>query len=65
MRLISDEDFLKVIRGEATVSRKRPIVMPHINFTPFEDEKKSSSIASSEEEMRKAWHIPGNQDTPD
>ena len=65
MRLISDEDFFKVIRGEAVVSKEKPIVMTHISFTPFEDEKKSSSIASSEEAMRKAWHIQGNQDTPD
>lgn len=65
MRLISDEDFFKVIRGEAVVSKEKPVVMTHISFTPFEDEKKSSSIASSEEAMRKAWHIQGNQDTPD
>lgn len=65
MRLISDEDFFKVIRGEAVVSKEKPVVMPHISFTPFEDEKKSSSIASSEEAMRKAWHIQGNQEAPD
>lgn len=71
MRLISDEDFFKVIRGEAVVSKEKPVVMPHISFTPFEDEKKGgSSLGFSKdmgfmEAMRKVWNIQLNQEAPD
>ena len=71
MRLISDEDFFKVIRGEAVVSKEKPIVMTHISFTPFEDEKKGdSSLGFSKdmgfmEAMRKVWNIQLNQEAPD
>ena len=71
MRLISDEDFLKVIRGEAVVSKEKPVVMPHISFTPFEETKKEdSSLGFSKdmgfmEAMRKVWNIQLNQEAPD
>ena len=71
MRLISDEDFFKVIRGEAVVSKEKPVVMPHISFIPFEDEKKGdSSLGFSKdmgfmEAMRKVWNIQLNQEAPD
>ncbi len=63
---ISDEVFYAGLEGKVTLKKQDPgLIRQHISFTPFEDEKKSSSIASSEEAMRKAWHIQGNQDTPD
>lgn len=71
MRLISDEDFFKVIRGEAVVSKEKPVVMPHISFTPFEETKKEdSSLGFSKdmgfmEAMRKVWNIQLNQEAPD
>ena len=66
MRLMSDEEFYAYLEGKVTFKKQDPgLIRQHISFTPFEDEKKSSSIASSEEAMRKAWHIQGNQDTPD
>ena len=37
LRLISDEDFLKVIRGEEPPPKKKPVVKTHISFTPFEE----------------------------
>ena len=63
---ISDEVFYAGLEGKVTLKKQDPgLIRRHISFTPFEDEKKSSSIASSEEAMRKAWHIQGNQEAPD
>lgn len=63
---ISDEVFYAGLEGKVTLKKQDPgLIRQHISFTPFEDEKKSSSIASSEEAMRKAWHIQGNQEAPD
>lgn len=63
---ISDEVFYAGLEGKVELKKQNPgLVRQHISFIPFEDGKKSSSIASSEEAMRKAWHIQGNQEAPD